>query len=430
MNTQAGAAIDAGPGGWPDPDLLIGPKVYVGGQTDEQARAQFTMWSIFPTNLLISQNVLQWSDYALETYSNAELIAINQDPLGRAARRIVGGDLPFPCHGGGGGSGSLASVVAAPCSPTDKGQIWNVDAASGLVSSAAFPGGALDDLCSTTSGATVGLFKAANGGGSCGGKNQQWKWGADGTVKSGNSGLCLDVYDWNGPVVDGEGALCAMRGVATRRATTLTVTPLRPHLFLLASPRIASHRIALHRIETHRIASHRIETHRSPRLVLRRLSLASPRLAPPLPRLASPRLASPRSFSPPVWDCNGGSNQNFTLSADGHISSHQGSQPNQPAMCLTATAQAPQTCSNVWGRLLAGGDYALGFVNNDVDSASTAITCDASCFAALLNGTAPASLKVRDLWAHADVATITPPFSWTSTVASSGFAAAYRLSPA
>ena len=131
-----------------------------------------------------------------------------------------------------------------------------------------------------------------------------------------------------------------------------------------------------------------------------------------------------------MWDCNGGSNQNFTLSADGHISSHQGSQPNQPAMCLTATAQAPQTCSNVWGRLLAGGDYALGFVNNDVDSASTAITCDASCFAALLNGTAPASLKVRDLWAHADVATITPPFSWTSTVASSGFAAAYRLSPA
>jgi hypothetical protein len=25
------------------------------------------MWSVFPTNLLISQNVLQWSDYALET---------------------------------------------------------------------------------------------------------------------------------------------------------------------------------------------------------------------------------------------------------------------------------------------------------------------------------------------------------------------------
>ena len=48
------------------------------------------MWSIFPTNLLISQNVLAWSDYALETYSNKELIGINQDKLGSPAKRIVG----------------------------------------------------------------------------------------------------------------------------------------------------------------------------------------------------------------------------------------------------------------------------------------------------------------------------------------------------
>jgi alpha-galactosidase len=68
INTQAAVASYGGPGGWNDPDLLIGPEVYVGGQTDEQARAQFTLWSIFPTNLIISQNVLQWSDYALETY--------------------------------------------------------------------------------------------------------------------------------------------------------------------------------------------------------------------------------------------------------------------------------------------------------------------------------------------------------------------------
>ena len=331
MNTQAAAAPFAGPGGWPDPDLLIGPKVYVGGQTDEQARAQFTMWSLFPTNLLISQNVLQWSDYALETYSNAELIAINQDPLGRAARRISGGDLPFPCHAGGGGSGALASVVAAPCDASDPHQLWAYDAASGAISSKAFAGGVLDDGCSTTAGSPVGVRKAS-GGDACQGAGQKWTWGADGTVKSGNGGMCLDIYDWTGPVVD-------------------------------------------------------------------------------------------------VWDCNGGTNQNFTLSADGHISDRAGAQPNQPAMCLTASVQPPQECSNVWGRLLAGGDFALGFVNNDVDSPSTAITCDATCFAALLNGTAPASLKVRDLWAHADVATITPPFSWTSTVASNGFAAAYRLSP-
>jgi hypothetical protein len=86
--------------------LLIGPEtkqpMHIGGQTDVQARTQFSLWSIFPAPLLISQNVLTWSRYALVTYSNVDLIAINQDrvDLGRAsgpAVRLVGGDLVFPC---------------------------------------------------------------------------------------------------------------------------------------------------------------------------------------------------------------------------------------------------------------------------------------------------------------------------------------------
>ncbi len=69
---------------------LSAPQVYVGGQSDQNARAQFTMWALFPTNLLISQvgasgglgvrveivlvqihsavapqDVTIWSDYAL-----------------------------------------------------------------------------------------------------------------------------------------------------------------------------------------------------------------------------------------------------------------------------------------------------------------------------------------------------------------------------
>jgi hypothetical protein len=49
---------------------LIGPQVQVGGQTDLQARSQFSLWCVFPAPLLISQNMLEWSDYALETYLN------------------------------------------------------------------------------------------------------------------------------------------------------------------------------------------------------------------------------------------------------------------------------------------------------------------------------------------------------------------------
>ena len=121
MNVIAAVSQYSGAGGWSDPDLLIGPEVYVGGQSDENARAQFTMWSLFPSNLLISQNVLAWSPYALETYSNAEAIAINQDPLASPAFRIVGADLTVPCSGGS-DLGALAEVVAANCNPSDPSQ--------------------------------------------------------------------------------------------------------------------------------------------------------------------------------------------------------------------------------------------------------------------------------------------------------------------
>jgi len=217
MNIQAAVASYNGPGGWSDPDLLTGPEVYIGGQSDEQARAQFTMWSLFPANLLISQNVLAWTPYALETYSNKELIAINQDKLASPAKRIVGGDLAFPCH------------------PT-----------------------------TTTTTTTHHPAGGAGGGGGGGGK--------------------------------------------------------------------------------------------------------------------------------------------------------------------TAGVHAvPCNSTNVWGRQLSGGKFALGFVNNGGSAAH--ITCDGTCFGALNISSSVSALKVRDLWAHADVATLKRPFTFTAAVNGSGFAAAYTLTP-
>jgi alpha-galactosidase len=93
------------PGGWNDPDLLIangagsyGPDRGGWYQTDLQARSQFSMWCIFPAPLLISADIGGVSQYTMETWSNAEAIAINQD-LGRypdfphGAWRLVGDDL-------------------------------------------------------------------------------------------------------------------------------------------------------------------------------------------------------------------------------------------------------------------------------------------------------------------------------------------------
>jgi len=104
-NTIARIGKYSQPGAWADPDLLIGPEtkrpMHIGGQTDEQARTQFSLWSVFPAPLLISQNVLTWSKYALETYSNTDVIAVNQDPVVHGAgTRLVGSDLAFPCKPG------------------------------------------------------------------------------------------------------------------------------------------------------------------------------------------------------------------------------------------------------------------------------------------------------------------------------------------
>jgi hypothetical protein len=180
------------------------------------------MWSLFPTNLLISQNVLGWSDYALETYSNAELVAVNQDVLGSPAQRIVGDDLTFPCTGGGAmPNGAAAAVMAAPCNPTDPAQQWTYDAATGYITAKQVPNAVLDDFgCGSKNNNPVALFKpdrpdpkhvGTGGAGdtdvagkgapiNCGGKNQHWAHNGNGTITNQYNGMCLDVFEYQGTV--------------------------------------------------------------------------------------------------------------------------------------------------------------------------------------------------------------------------------------
>jgi hypothetical protein len=90
-----------------------------------------------------------------------------------------------------------------------------------------------------------------------------------------------------------------------------------------------------------------------------------------------------------TWECNGGTNQNFSFSASSGLLATQAG-PFGPSVCVSAAPVSPNACTNVWGRVLSDG-YALGFVNNG-DAAAT-VTCDSACFGAL-NITAT-SLKVR-----------------------------------
>jgi len=84
----------AGPGGWNDPCLLLSRQWTGASRVSElQSRAQFSMWAVLAAPLLISGSVLNMSAETLATYSNKDVIAVSQDPLGQPGRRLYGSSL-------------------------------------------------------------------------------------------------------------------------------------------------------------------------------------------------------------------------------------------------------------------------------------------------------------------------------------------------
>ncbi|MEU2432005.1 NPCBM/NEW2 domain-containing protein [Streptomyces sp. NPDC007861] len=70
----------AGPGNWNDPDML---EVGNGGMTDTEYRTHFSMWSIMAAPLLIGSDLRKATPEAFEILGNREVIAVDQDPLGK-----------------------------------------------------------------------------------------------------------------------------------------------------------------------------------------------------------------------------------------------------------------------------------------------------------------------------------------------------------
>jgi len=94
INIDANLAQYAGPGGWNNPCLLLGNNVDGSPLiTETQSRTQFNMWSVLAAPLMLSQNIRNISSFLIETYTNIEVIAVDQDPLGKQGTRIVGGIL-------------------------------------------------------------------------------------------------------------------------------------------------------------------------------------------------------------------------------------------------------------------------------------------------------------------------------------------------
>src|SRR3954454_5241073 len=82
VHTNDDLAQYAGPGHWNDPDML---EVGNGGMTATEYRTHFSLWAMIAAPLLIGSDIRAISSANLDILKNADIIGLDQDPLGRQA---------------------------------------------------------------------------------------------------------------------------------------------------------------------------------------------------------------------------------------------------------------------------------------------------------------------------------------------------------
>lgn len=81
----------AGPGHWNDPDML---EVGNGGMTTTEYRSHFSLWALMAAPLMAGNDLRSMTPEIRDILTNKEVIAIDQDSLGRQGRRVAkDGDL-------------------------------------------------------------------------------------------------------------------------------------------------------------------------------------------------------------------------------------------------------------------------------------------------------------------------------------------------
>src|SRR5258705_2025508 len=85
LDRQVDLAQFAGPDHWNDPDML---EVGNGGMTEAEYRAHFSLWAILAAPLMAGNDVRVMSDATRAILTAPEVIAVDQDPLGRQGRRV------------------------------------------------------------------------------------------------------------------------------------------------------------------------------------------------------------------------------------------------------------------------------------------------------------------------------------------------------
>ena len=82
------------PGRWNDPDMLVvglvgwGPALHYTRLTPEEQYTHITLWSLLASPLLIGCDLSQIDPFTMNLLTNDEVLAVNQDPLGKQAVQV------------------------------------------------------------------------------------------------------------------------------------------------------------------------------------------------------------------------------------------------------------------------------------------------------------------------------------------------------
>jgi len=83
---QNGLEKFAGPGHWNDPDML---EVGNGGMNEDEYRTHFSLWAMLAAPLIAGNDLTKMTPYTIEILTNRDVIAVDQDPLGKQGFRLT-----------------------------------------------------------------------------------------------------------------------------------------------------------------------------------------------------------------------------------------------------------------------------------------------------------------------------------------------------
>jgi len=178
------------PGGWNDPDML---EIGNGGMTDIEYQTHFSLWAIAKAPLLIGCDVTNMTSATLAILSNAEVIAINQDPLGIQGVKVA--TYPAPRTG-------AAYAIASEC--TGKAdQQWSLDNSDHSIRHLATGKCLALGHCLDNSRSQLRVLdcNSRTSQQDCLSLRQQWNATSNGTITNMLTGQCATYYNMTKPIV-------------------------------------------------------------------------------------------------------------------------------------------------------------------------------------------------------------------------------------